>query len=152
MVVALLAVPLTFAWRLTRTRVEFRQVTLVFAYVYSGAWLGLCAGALLLGAGVQIADPTLFDRMLARMNTPGSPDTPNPFDTASSALAGSLHGTAAGLVAIGSAIWTGTAIWAAVAWGAFRNAFDVGRVRSTMAALLWLGMLMAAATLLQRLA
>lgn len=151
MVVALLAVPLTFAWRLTRTRVEFRQVTLVFAYVYSGAWLGLCAGALLLGAGVQIADPTLFDRMLALMNTAGSPATPNPFDTASAALAGSLHGTAAGLVAIGSAIWTATAIWAVVAWGAFRNAFGVGRVRSTMAALLWLGMLVAVATLLQRL-
>ena len=48
--VALLAAPLALAWRLTGTHVQYRQVTLVLAYIYGGLWLGFCAGALFIGS------------------------------------------------------------------------------------------------------
>jgi hypothetical protein len=63
--VTLLAALLTLAWRLVGTRIEFRQVTLIFVYIYSGSWIGFCTGAILMAMGVQLVTPDVFTDYLA---------------------------------------------------------------------------------------
>ena len=148
---ALLAVTLSLAWRLTGTRVEFRRVTLILAYVYSGAWLGFCAGALVAVSGAQLVDANLLDRVIALMGATDTATAPARWDEAELLLAQSLRGPALALVAIGSAIWLGTVVWLGAAWGAFRIAFGVGRLRAATATAVWLALLGAAGVLLSRL-
>jgi hypothetical protein len=42
---------------------------------------------------------------------------------------------------VGAAIWLATAVWCVVAWGAFRQAFAVTRVRAWLATSLWIALL-----------
>ena len=147
--VALLAAPLALAWRLTGTPAQYRQVTLVLAYIYGGLWLGFCAGALFIGSSVQIIDPTRLDRVLATM---GPNRSPAEWAAALAPKGDEFQGAAAGLALLGLALWAGTTVWLVVAWSAFRYSFGVGRIKAFAAAALWLAMLAAVGWLFQRVA
>jgi hypothetical protein len=149
---ALLAALLTLAWRLTGTPLQYRQVTLVFAYVYGGLWLGFCAGALLIGSAVQAVDPNLLDRVLPLMLPTGGPADAARWNEAQALLENGFRGPAAGLALIGMVLWAGTGVWFVVAWGAFGNALGVGRLKATAAATLWLALLAGIGWAMQRLA
>ena len=137
--VALLSMPLMLAWRLTGTRAPYRQVLGVFAYLYSGLWLGFCAGALMFGAGAQLVDPTVFDRVVGLMNPSDRAPTAAEWAEGRALLAnayrGPALGPALGLALIGTVVWAGTVVWLVIAWGAFRKVFGVGRLRAGAAAL-----------------
>jgi hypothetical protein len=153
--ITLLAVPLTLGWRLAGRRVEFRQITLIGAYVYGGMWLGLCGGALIVGYGLQVVDATVFDRVVALLAgaAPGAPAASTErWTQAEATLQGVLHGPAAAMLVVALLTWLVTAVWAVVAWGAFRNAFGAGRLQTAGATLLWLAMLGALVWLCVRLA
>lgn len=140
-VITLLMVPLTLAWRLIGTRVEYRQISLIMAYVFGGAWLGFCAGTMMVGTGIQFVDPTAFDRAIGLLQGSGTVALPAPPERvvqAQSVLSKALSGPASLMMVVAALIWLGTAGWAVVAWGAFRQAFGVGHTRATAATLLWL--------------
>lgn len=142
--ITLLSVPLTLAWRLTGTRVEFRQITLIMAYVHGGAWLGITGGLLVLGFGVQLVDPTVFDRVVAMLagKAPGAAATLGERITqVEPMLQAAVAGPAAAVVVVTALTWLITTIWVVVAWGAFRNAFGSERLKAAAATLLWLAML-----------
>ncbi|MBX3606758.1 MAG: toll/interleukin-1 receptor domain-containing protein [Piscinibacter sp.] len=153
--ITLLAVPLTLAWRATGLRIEFRQITLILAHVYGGAWLGLTGGLLVLGFGVQMVDATLFDRVVALLGgrTPDAAATlAERVGQAEQMLFGALHGPAGAVATVTGLTWFITAVWAVVAWGSFRLAFGTTRLRAAAATLLWLAMLGALGWLSWRLA
>ena len=58
-------------------RVELQQITLVMAYLVSGAWLGLAAGALVFGFGASFYDPGWFGAFARAigfgLDAPGAP-------------------------------------------------------------------------------
>jgi hypothetical protein len=138
-VVTLLAVPLTLAWRVVGKRIEFRQVTLIGAYVYGGLWFGFCGGVLIFGYG--LLDDTVFDRAIAllRGDAPGAPALlADRVDAAAALLQGALQGPAAATWVIALLTWFVTAVWAIVAWGAFRRAYGANRWHAAGATLLWL--------------
>ena len=137
--IALLSVPLTLAWRVCGARTDFRQVTLIYSYLYGGGWLGFCSGALMIAMGLQIVDPEIFERYLAifRMPLP----LPDRMQYAQALLQGEMIGPAVGMTVIASLLWLITASWTVVAWGAFRQSFGVGHWRAAAATLLWLASL-----------
>ena len=145
-VITLLMIPLTLAWRLLGTRVEFRQITLIMAYVYGGAWLGFCCGAMMLGTGIQFVDPTAFDRTITILQgTGGAAGLPVPAPEervmqAQALLSGALSGPAAAMLVVALMIWLGGAVWVIVAWGSFRQAFGVGHFKAAATTCLWLVM------------
>lgn len=146
LLIALLAAPLTLAWRATGTRVEFRQVTLILAYVAGGVWLGFAAGWWMLGIGLMLSDATLVDRLIALLggHAPGAaPTLVERFAQADAMVSAAMTGPAKASMTFVSLTWLVTLVWAVVAWGAFRLSFGAGRVRATLATLLWLGMLWA---------
>lgn len=132
----LMSVLLTLAWRVAGRRVELQQVTLVMAYLVSGAWLGLAAGALVFGFGASFYDPGWFGDFARAIG----------FGLEAAPEAGGALGRRLGLQAIpavaglgtGALTWALTAAWCAVAWGAFRQAFGVTRGRSALATAVWL--------------
>ena len=139
--IMVLAVPLALAWRATGARIEFRQVTLIGAYVYGGAWLGLCGGLLVLGFGVQFVDPGLFDRAVAELagRLPDSPATlDGRIDRTVQMFDAALQGPSGAIASIAVLTWVVTAVWAVVAWGSFRLAFGAGRLQAVAATLVWL--------------
>jgi hypothetical protein len=136
----LLTALLTLAWRLVGTRIEFRQVTLIFAYIYSGSWIGFCAGALLAATGVQLVAPEVFTDYLAIVRT--SAPLAQRMAEARTLLENALHGPAAGLFVFACLVWGSAAVWTIVAWGAFRNSFGCGRVKAILATALWAAMLL----------
>jgi hypothetical protein len=134
--ITLLSVAQTLAWRLAGARVEFGQVTLIMAYVYGGAWLGLSGGFLVLGFGVQLVDATVFDRMVALLGgtAPGAPvDLADRWARARSLVQPALTGPASAMLLVASLTWLITAVWCVVAWGAFRNAFGATRAKASLA-------------------
>lgn len=144
--ITLISVPLTLAWRATGTRVEFGQITLITAYLYGGAWLGLTGGLLVLGFGIQLVDATVFDRVVALLGgqVPGAPATLAERGVLAEAmLRQALHGPAAAVMSVSVLTWSITALWTVVAWGSFRNAFGASRLKAALATLLWLAMLAA---------
>lgn len=138
-VIALLSVPLTLAWRLCGARTDFRQVTLIFAYIYGGAWLGFCGGALLVVMGMQVVDPEVFTRYLAIFRMPFPID--DRLLWAQTLLTSTLEGPAIAMTVVASLVWLITAIWAVGAWGAFRLTYNLGRLRAIGATVIWLGLL-----------
>jgi hypothetical protein len=138
-VIALLSVPLTLAWRLCGARTDFRQVTLIFAYIYGGAWLGFCGGALLVVMGMQVVDPEVFTRYLAIFRMPFPLD--DRLLWAQTLLTSTLEGPAVAMTVVASLVWLIAAIWAIGAWGAFRMTYQLGRLRAIGATLVWLGLL-----------
>jgi len=142
--ITLLSVPLTLAWRLTGTRIDFRQITLIMAYVYGGVWLGLCGGLLVMGFGIQMVDATVFDRMVAMLGGT-APDAPAALaeraQRAEAMLEAAFHGPAAAVLVVAALTWLITLVWTVVAWGAFRNAFGASFAKGAAATLAWLAML-----------
>jgi hypothetical protein len=144
-VAGLLAGSLALAWRLVAGAAVYRRVAVVMAYVYSGAWLGFCAGALILGSAFQLSDPGFIDRIFEALQASAS-------DAASTAsarvpwpqprpLRQSPFGSAgAVLILVAFALWIASAVWCIAAWGAFRNAFGASRPRAWAATALWLAL------------
>lgn len=138
--ITLLAVPLTLAWRATGTRCEFRQITLIGAYVYGGAWLGITGGLLVMGFGITIVDPSAFDRLVALLagQAPGAAATfGERVAQAERLVDGLLQGPAGAVTAVAVLTWGVTAIWCVVAWGSFRLAFGASRLKAALATGLW---------------
>ncbi len=147
-VVTLLAVPLTLAWRMVGRRIEFRQVTLVGAYLYGGAWFGFCSGVLIFGYG--LIDDTVFDRAVALLRgaAAGPPALlAGRMDAAVALLQGALRGPALATWVLALLTWFVTAVWAVVAWGSFRSAYGASRLQAAGATLLWLAQVGALAAL-----
>lgn len=146
LLITFLAAPLTVAWRATGTRVEYRQVTLIMAYLSGGVWLGFAAGWMIYGLGLMLSDVTLIDRIIALLlgrAAGAAPTLAGRFAQADALMTASLQGPAKAALAIVALTWLSTAIWAVVAWGAFRMAYGVGRLRAALATSLWLAMLAA---------
>lgn len=146
LLITLLAAPLTLAWRVTGTRVEFRQVTLIMAYLFGGVWLGFAAGWMIYGLGLMLSDATLIDRIIALLAgraADAAPTLAERFAQADAMMGAALQGPAKAALAVVALTWLATAIWAIVAWGAFRMAFGAGRLRAALVTGLWLAMLAA---------
>lgn len=132
----LLSVALMLAWRLAGRRIELQQVTLIMAYLVSGAWLGTAGGALVFGFGASFYDPGWFGSFAEAIGF--SRLAPQ---VGGDALAGTLGLRAIPAVAglgTGALTWLMTVLWCFVAWGAFRHAFGVTRPRAAAATLVWL--------------
>lgn len=138
--VTFLATMLTLAWRIVGTRIEFRQVTLILAYIYAGVWIGFCAGALLAATGVQLVAPEVFTDYLAIVRT--AAPLAQRMAEARALLEQTLHGPAAALFVIACLVWGIAIVWTVVAWGAFRNSFGCTRLRALAATSVWLAILL----------
>ncbi|QLQ24414.1 MAG: toll/interleukin-1 receptor domain-containing protein [Dechloromonas sp.] len=138
--VTFLATMLTLAWRIVGTRIEFRQVTLILAYIYAGVWIGFCAGALLAATGVQLVAPEVFTDYLAIVRT--TAPLGQRMAEARALLEQTLHGPAAALFVIACLVWGVAAVWTVVAWGAFRNSFGCTRLKALAATSVWLAILL----------
>jgi hypothetical protein len=151
-VAGLLAVVLALAWRLVGGGVAYRRVGVVAGYVYGGAWIGFCAGALILGSAVQLVDPTLFDRIVASLRAASSGAAPVPSVLDFGLFQGApFRGPATVLILVAFVIWVVAAGWCVVAWGAFRQAFTASRWQAAGATAIWLGVLGGLLALGQRL-
>lgn len=141
LLVALLTVPLAIGWRLAGVRVEYRRVTLVGAYVFSGAWIGFAAGVLVFGLGIQFVDAGVFDRAVALLAGQGGGPLPAPADRAAAVgaqLGGVMRGPATALFVVALVVWAIAAGWTIVAWGAFRQAYGASRAQAALATGAWL--------------
>lgn len=132
----LLSVALLIAWRFAGRRIELQQITLIMAYLVSGAWLGTAGGALVFGFGASFYDPGWFgsfaeaigfSRLLGEAGADGLGRT----------LGLKAVPAVAGL-GTGAMTWAMTVLWCIVAWGSFRHAFGVTRPRAVAATLAWL--------------
>lgn len=135
LMVTLLAIPMTVGWRLAGVPVDYRRITLVGAYVYSGAWIGLTVGMLVMGLGLQFVDAGVFDRAVGLLLGHDSGATA-PADRAAAVGAQfdrAMHGPATALFAVAAVVWAITAGWTVVAWGAFRQAFMASRLQAAVA-------------------
>ena len=144
LVAGLLAASLALAWRIVNGDAAYRRVGLVMAYVYSGAWLGFCAGALMLGSAFQFIDPGLVDRMFDAVRASAASSTASssaPWPEARALDRTPFGGAGAVLILISFALWIAGAVWCVAAWGAFRNAFGASRPRAWAATALWLALL-----------
>ena len=145
----LLAAPLALAWRIVDRRARYRRVGLIAAYVYGGVWVGLCIGATLLGAGVQLVDPGFIGRAVDALNAAVTSTAASlPPLTIRNFPGTALGAPAAVLVLLGYAIIAAALVWGIAAWGAFRQSFGATRWQAwaatslwvaSIAALLWLG-------------
>jgi hypothetical protein len=146
-----LAVVLALAWRLVGAGVAYRRVGIVSGYVYGGAWIGFCAGALILGSAVQLVDPTLFDRVVGSLQAASSGAGPAPSIPDLALQGAPFRGPAAVLILVASVIWVVAVGWSVIAWGAFRQAFGATRLQAVGATAIWLGVLGALLALGERL-
>lgn len=139
LLVALLATPLWLAWRLAGVRVELRQVLLIFAYLYGGAWLGFCGVALLIAVGAQIARPGIFASFVGTMQS--ALPAEQRLALVGDLVEGASHGPALGFMLVALLLALAVVGWTFAAWGAFRLSLGVGRLRAWAATALWLGLL-----------
>ena len=137
--ITLVSVPLTLAWRLCGARTEFRQVTLIFSYIYGGAWLGFCAGALMIVLGAQLVDAEVFTRYLAIFRLP-QPLAERAL-LAQTLLDSTMQGPTIGMATLAALVWLMSVLWVVGAWGAFRLTYNLGRLRAMGATLIWLALL-----------
>ena len=140
----LLAAALALAWRVVGSGPAFRRAGIVFAFIYGGAWIGLCTGMVLSGSAVQLVDSTFFARVLAMAHA--SAAAPDAAFAAMPELRwgdAPYGGIAAVLLVLAAGLWAATFVWCVAAWSAFRNAFATTRARSWLATSLWLAMLAA---------
>jgi hypothetical protein len=142
---------MAIAWRLAGTRVQFRQLSVVMAYVASGLYMGACLGAFFLGLGLQLVDDQAFGRVIRTLlEAQAVPGQVQPW-------AARLDGIGAELQAlrtidplplammIAGVTWLATAGWLLVAWQGFNLSFGVSRWRTAWATLIWLVLLAGAA-------
>lgn len=155
-VITLLLIVKAVAWRLAGTRVEYRQLSLVFAYIAAGLWAGWCFGAFVLGQGLLISDEGAFGRMVLNLwparevLPPGTPWAER-LAAAERAIAPALATgpvQVAALVALG--IWFASGCWLMVAWQSFSMSFRVSRWRALLATAIWFGLLGGAGWLIAR--
>lgn len=155
-VVTLLLIVKALAWRLAGTRIEYRQLSLVFAYIAAGLWAGLCFGAFMFGQGLQFSDEGAFGRMAlnlwpARDVLPLGTPWAERVAAAERAIAPALATgpvQVAMLVTLG--IWFATGCWLMVAWQGFSMSFRVSRWRALLATTIWFGLLGGAGWLIAR--
>lgn len=129
------SVALTLAWRVAGRRIELQQVTLVMAYLASGAWLGVSGGALVFGFGASFYDPGWFGDFARAIGFGLEP--PGAFGPVLERKLGLQAIPAVAGLGTGALTWAMTALWCVVAWGAFRQAFGVTRWRAVAATALW---------------
>lgn len=135
-ITTMLSIALMLAWRVAGRRVELQQVTLVMAYLVSGAWLGMAGGALVFGFGASFYDPGWFGDF-ARAIGFGLEGPGGLAPTLDRKLGLQAIPAVAGL-GTGALTWAMTAGWCVVAWGAFRQSFGVTRLRAAAATAVWL--------------
>jgi hypothetical protein len=88
---------------------------------------------------MQVVDAEVFTRYLAIFRLPFPLD--DRLLWAQTLLTNTLEGPAVAMTVVASVVWLITAIWAIGAWGAFRLAYGLGRLRSLGATLIWLGLM-----------
>jgi len=143
LVVAVLVGALALAWRVVARAAVARSVASVGAYVYGGAWLGLCAGAAFVVVGVAMVEPGALRSTLATLKAataasgPLAPPSLGGFDSAP------LRGLASVLMIVGAVVWLATAAWCVAAWGAFRQSLAASRPQGWLATALWMALLVA---------
>ena len=135
-ITTMLSIALMLAWRVAGRRVELQQVTLVMAYLVSGAWLGMAGGALVFGFGASFYDPGWFGDF-ARAIGFGLEGPGGLAPTLDRKLGLQAIPAVAGL-GTGALTWAMTAGWCVVAWGSFRQSFGVTRLRAAAATAVWL--------------
>lgn len=138
-VVTLLSVALTFAWRLVGCRLEFRQVTLIMAFIGGGAVLGSAAGWLVWSLGLMLSDATLLTRateLLAGRSEGAPASLSERAARVGDMVQAAAQGPARAAMVFASLVWAGTLLWTVVAWGSFRLSFGASRRRAAAATLL----------------
>lgn len=151
-VAGLLVAALALAWRLVERSAGFRRVALVGAYVYAGAWLGLCAGLVFTTTAVGFIDPGLLERAVDGLHASMAAGTPVATPSLAHFASAPMRGAASVLIVLGALLWVATAIWCVAAWGAFRQALAATRLQALLATTLWLALLAAIVLLPARLA
>lgn len=145
--VTLLLIVLAIAWRLAGTRIEYRQLSLVMAYVVSGLWLGTCLGVFCYGLGLQFSDESAFSHAVetlwpSRGVLPTGTAWAERIAIVDAQLRNMLR---SGPVVVGlllaTGVWIATGCWLLVAWQAFSMSFGVSRWRAALATLIWLALL-----------
>jgi hypothetical protein len=148
-----LVMTLALAWRLTGPKVAFKPIIVVFAYLFSGVWLGFCVSSIVLFLGVQLAGGALFSQFIALVTGTLHGSPPEQWREAEALIEQLYNGPGRGRMfasfLISLAIYLGTATWAVVAWGTLRRVLGTGRLRLLMAAVVWVGMLLGAVRLWQ---
>ena len=147
LVVTLLLIVLAVAWRLAGTRVEFRQLSIVMAYVAGGLWLGTCLGAFVLVLGIQFDDELAVTRMVelawpAHSSLPAGSSWHERLAAAEAVMRPVRQsGPAFIALALASLIWFTTGCWLMVAWQGFSLSVGVSRWRALLATTIWLALL-----------
>ena len=142
-VAALLSAALALAWRVAHRGASFGRVGVIAAYVYAGAWLGFCIGAILTVTAVLLVDPGWLARGVDALREAMASSAPLPRLSMDRLDTAAMRGAAHVLILLGAVIWLATAIWCVVAWGAFRRAFAATRLQSWFATSLWFALLVA---------
>jgi hypothetical protein len=142
-VAGLLTGVLALAWRVADRNAGYRRVGLVAAYVYGGAWIGLCAFAVLAVTAVHLTDPGWLGRAVGGLHASMTASAPVAMPPMTRLDAAPMRGAASVLLGLGALVLVATAAWCVVAWGAFRQAFAATRLRSWLATSLWLALLAA---------
>ncbi|TXH62225.1 MAG: hypothetical protein E6Q93_03525 [Burkholderiaceae bacterium] len=135
-ITTLLSIALMLAWRVAGRQVELQQITLVMAYVVSGAWLGIAGGALVFGFGASFYDPGWFGDFARAIGF--GVEAPGAFGPVPERRLGLQAIPAVAGLGTGALTWVFTALWCVVAWGAFRQSFGVTRGRAAAATAVWL--------------
>ncbi|TBW01781.1 toll/interleukin-1 receptor domain-containing protein [Azotobacter chroococcum] len=141
MMTTLLATPLWFAWWLVDQRVEFRQVLLIFAYLFGAVFLGFAGGLMPMAVGVQITQPGFFNSIREILIESPLPSDQR-FENANALIEMVVQqGAALGLGAVSLFLWLLVACWCVAAWGAFRLILHASRLKAIAATTLWLTLL-----------
>ncbi len=142
--ITLLLIVLAVAWRLAGTRIEFRQLSIVMAYIAGGLWIGLCLGAMIFGMGIQFHDELAVTRTVeivwpARSSLPAGTDWAGRVAAAEALLRPVLQsGPVTIALMLAGIVWLATAGWLLVAWQAFSLSVGVSRWRALLATTIWL--------------
>lgn len=134
---------LALAWRIADRSAGYRRVGLIGAYVYGGAWIGLCVFAVLAVTAVHLTDPGWLGRAVGGLHASLAASAPVAMPPMTRLDTAPMRGAASVLLVLGALVLVATAIWSVVAWGAFRQAFAATRPRSWLATSLWLALLAA---------
>jgi len=100
LVVGVLVATLALAWRVVDRGSGYRRVGVVFAYIYAGAWLGLCAGMLLVTTAVQLIDAGWLRRTLAALHASLASSAPVTMPAVTRLDSRPAHGAAAVLLVL----------------------------------------------------
>ena len=141
-VAGLLFATLALAWRLVERGAAYRRVGLICAYIFGGAWLGLCAGAAVATTAVHLIDPDWVQRGLAGLHASLAASAPLPMPSMARFDTAPFRGAAAVLLVLGALIWLATALWCVVAWGAFRRSFAAAWWQAWLATSIWIALLL----------